>query len=693
MYHFRRLEDILVQVADAVRPPERMTVSEWAEKYRELYNPGSYVGPWDNAFAPYLVEIQDTLTSLEHTGLIFVGPARCGKSDIFFNWLGHTATCDPADMMMVHMTQGTARDWSIGDLRRVFRYSPALGEKVVPGRNNMNVHDIRFLSGMRLLVKHPSITELSGKTVPRVWEADYDRMPLDIDKEGTPFDLGRKRTQTFGRYGMTVAESSPGHEIEKPDWQPSSPHEAPPTKGILALYNRGDRRRRYWRCVQCHEPFEADFKHLHYPDSRDHMEAAEAAVLACPFCGFPHTHDPGPGQPGKRELDYYGKWIKAGQIWLPSGAVEGTPVVSDIASFWLKGVAAAFMDWKHIVLKYLKAIEEYEKTGDTGPWKATVNTDQGHPFLPPSLAGDRTPEEYKNRSKPLGEKVVPTGVRFLVATVDVQKNRFEVQVHGVGVGGDVVIIDRFAIKYSKREVEDMPGQLHRIDPAAYLEDWMALVSEVIEKTYPLADGSGRHMSIKVTGCDSGGAAGVTPNAYAFWRWLRDEHSKGHHRRFQLIKGMSNKDAPRVKIAFPDSERKDRNAGARGEIPILEINPNLIKDQVYGMLGRLEPYGGMVIFPDWLPQWFYAELTAEVRLPTGWDKKSGVSNEAWDLLCYCVSICLSRHVNLEHIDWEKPPRFAAEWDDNDFVFEPETETRPFEPKQSTVDLSALGADLS
>ena len=33
------------------------------------------------------------------------------------------------------------------------------------------------------------------------------------------------------------------------EWIPESLHEAPPTRGILSLYNGGDRRRWYWRCA------------------------------------------------------------------------------------------------------------------------------------------------------------------------------------------------------------------------------------------------------------------------------------------------------------------------------------------------------------------------------------------------------------------------------------------------------------
>jgi phage terminase large subunit GpA-like protein len=40
----------------AVRPAEKLTVSEWAEKYRYLNNTGSYVGLWDHDKTPYMRE-------------------------------------------------------------------------------------------------------------------------------------------------------------------------------------------------------------------------------------------------------------------------------------------------------------------------------------------------------------------------------------------------------------------------------------------------------------------------------------------------------------------------------------------------------------------------------------------------------------------------------------------------------------
>lgn len=666
------LEDLMVQTAGSVRPPERMTVPEAAVNYRKLNNPGSFVGDWDNSITPYMVEPQEELTSLDYTGMIFVGPARTGKSDIFFNYLIHAAKTDPADMMLYHMTQATARDWSQTELARAIRHSPALGECIAPGRHNRNVHDILFSSGMRLQIKWPSITELSGKTIPRLWLMDYDRMDQDVDKEGNPYDLAKKRATTFRRFGMCVAESSPGFEVDDPKWlaPANAPHEAPPTKGILSLYNRGDRRRWQWRCPQCNDAFEADFKHLSYPDTADPMEAAEAAVLIDPSCGYPIEPKL------KNELNRAGRWVKEGQLWLPDGSFSGRPRRSDIASFWLKGTAAAFQSWGGLVLNYLRAKKTYEDNGDEQPLKVTTNTDQGHPYVPQAVKSSRVPEELKDRALDWGgtadDPVVPPGVRFLIATVDVQARSFVVQVQGYGPGGDVWLVDMFKIRKSNRL--DIDGERLPVDPASYPEDWDLLIPNVIDRLYPLGDGSDRSMGIKRTGCDSGGREGVTTNAYAFWRSLRDDKERRErHRRFSLIKGNSAKGAPRVMTSYPDANRKDRHAGARGDVPVVLINPNLMKDQVSAKLGRKDQGAdgvslkvrGTVMFPTWAENWLYTQLTAEIRTDKGWTNPTQRRNEAWDLLVYSEALCLLPDIRIEQLDWEETP-WAKDWDFNELV---------------------------
>ena len=77
---YESLEHLVVDAFQAMRPKENLTVTETAEKYHIIRQPGAHSGPWSARKTPYMVEVQDTLTSLDYTGVAFVGPARTGKA-------------------------------------------------------------------------------------------------------------------------------------------------------------------------------------------------------------------------------------------------------------------------------------------------------------------------------------------------------------------------------------------------------------------------------------------------------------------------------------------------------------------------------------------------------------------------------------------------------------------------------------
>ena len=157
--------------------------------------------------------------------------------------------------------------------------------------------------------------------------------------------------------GMTLVESSPGRDILDTKWRQSSPHEAPPTTGVLSLYNRGDRRRLYWPCPHCGEYFQPEVANMTgYRDTTDLVTASEAAYLQCPACK-------GKVLPAmKRELNMKSVWLRDGQSIDRDGNITGEGRRSRIASFWMEGPAAAYQTWSQLIYKYLAAEQEYEKT-------------------------------------------------------------------------------------------------------------------------------------------------------------------------------------------------------------------------------------------------------------------------------------------------------------------------------------------
>lgn len=682
---FKSVADIFFSAAEVFRKPDRFTVTDVAEKYVMIRKLGSRVGHWDSAQTPYMVEPQNLLSSRELSALIFCGPSQSGKTEsLILNFIAYSVIQDPMDMIIYNPTQQAARDFSVRRVDRLNFNSPEMRTRLLKTKTGDNKQSKIYNSGMILSLSWPTVSEMAGKPAGRIALTDYDRMADNVGDEGSPFDLAYMRTTTFGSLAMTVAESSPSRPVTDPRWIATTPHQAPPTTGILALYNRGDRRRWYWPCMKCGYFFEGKFSHLKWDQRENILDSADTVKMICPTCGASIRPDE------RVTMQEYGLWLKDGQS-IQGSRVIGKGPRSNIASFWLNGVAAGFQTWTDLVVKFLNATKEYNETGSEEALRQFYNNDLGEPYKPKSEELERLPEVLHARAEELPEFQIPPGVRFLVASVDVQKNAFVVQVHGVspGVPFDIVIVDRFTIHKSNRYDED--GDRLWVKPGTNQEDWDLLISHVMLKTYPLSDGTSREMTVKMTVCDSGGREGVTTNAYQFYRQLRSE---GLANRFHLVKGEGRLTAPRTYIDYPDQKRKDRLSAARGDVPVLFLNSNVLKDALNNRLDSVTPGKGMIRFPHWLQGWFYKELCAERRTEKGWKNTQGTRNEAWDLLYYALGACVSQLLRVEHIDWLNPPSWADEWNKNPMIVERgKQEPALTTDELSVFDFSALGKALA
>ncbi|KAB7896001.1 phage terminase large subunit family protein [Rouxiella sp. S1S-2] len=638
-------------VSALLKAPRRMPVADAVSKFMRVPDGGGSSSPWDAALTPYIIEPMNCLASRSFDTVVFVGPARTGKTiGLIDGWIVYTIVCDPSDFLLIQMTEEKAREHSKKRLDRTFRVSKAVKKRLSPRTNDNNVHDKTFRAGNYLKIGWPSINIMSSSDYKFVALTDYDRWPDDVDGEGDGYTIASKRNTTFMSSGMTLVESSPGREIVDGKWRRKSLHEAPPTTGILSLYNLGDRRRWYWPCPQCSEYFQPEMAAMTgYRDIADPVKASEAAMVECPHCHLQIK----PKE--KRQLNQQGVWLREGETIDKQGRRGGEPRHSRIASFWMEGPAAAYQTWAQMVYKLLCAEQVFETTGSEQTLRAIINTDWGRPYLPKAAGEQRRSDELMARAKDYGKRLVPVEVRFLMAAVDVQagKNRrFVVQIIGYGEQGERWLIDRYNIKQSLRC--DDAGESLPIHPGAFAEDWDLLISDVLNKSYRLADDDEKRMPVLAMAVDTGGEDGVTDNAYKFWRRCR---KNGCHKRVYLVKGDSNRRQKSVTKTYPDnSERSDRRADARGDVPVYLLQTDIFKDQLKNSLDRDVPGTGFIHFPAWIGEWFYDELTYEERgLDGKWSKPGKGANEAMDLFCYVHAIAFLR--GYERIKWEKPPAWA------------------------------------
>ena len=681
---FASAKDIRRDIANLLKPPRRMKVSEAVAEYMRVPVGGGNSVKWDENTAPYILEPMNCLNSREYDAVIFVGPARTGKTvGLIDGWITYSIICDPSDFLLVQLTQEKASEHSRKRLDRTFRCSPEIAKRLSPRKNDNNVHDKYFRAGNLLKIGWPSINVLSSSDYKYVALTDYDRWPDDVDGEGDGFSLASKRTTTFMSAGMTLVESSPGKDIVDLKHHPKSTHEAPPTTGILSLYNRGDRRRFYWQCPSCSEWFEPSMANMvGYRDDTDYVKASEKARLQCPHCQSLVDPDK------KRVLNIGGKWLKEGQTIDKNGVIHGEGRNSRIASFWLEGPAAAYQTWAQLTYKLLTAEHEFEMTGSEETLKAVTNTDWGLPYLPRSALEQRRSDELMERREETEKRTVPYGCRFLLAAVDVQggrNRRFVVQIVGYGENSERWLIDRYNIKSSMRSNAD--GESLPIDPSAYPEDWDLLISDVLNKQYRVEGLEGGFMPILAMAVDSGGEDGVTDNAYKFWRRCKRD---GLSKRVYLVKGDSTKRQKLITRTYPDNtSRSDRHAKARGDVPLYLLQTDQLKDRISNALSRETIGANYIHFPAWLGEWFFDELTYEERGQDGkWRKPGKGNNEAFDLFCYAHAIAILR--GYERIKWgdeDSVPHWARLPGSNPNVIRKET-TAPEEETESAVEIEQV-----
>lgn len=276
----RRLNKAL---ADGLRPPPRMTVSEWAADFRKFPEDAPIPGDWDHHTAPELVEIMDALSPHDPCEEVILPKcAQSGGSASAENWLGFISDLAPGPVLFVQATFQAALDWAAEKFWPMVEASPRLnperrgtiraqGLANGDGSTSKKVLFSRS-SGYILLAGANSAAGLRQRTVRYAVEDDLDQFPADLDGQGSPEGMVDERLKVWRSRGL-----SKRLKISTPTIKGSSK--------IDAAYQKADRRRYYFRCPECSDRFLPDWSDIQWDDDRH-----EEAYLVAPCCGAQIEH-------------------------------------------------------------------------------------------------------------------------------------------------------------------------------------------------------------------------------------------------------------------------------------------------------------------------------------------------------------------------------------------------------------------
>ncbi len=566
------------KIAKILAPPPVLKVSQWADNFRKLSAEASAEpGQWNTARAPYQREIMDAVNDDECESVIIMSSAQVGKTEIILNILGYYIDYDPAPIMIVQPTLDMAQTFSKDRLAPMIRDTPALRGKVKAARSKMSENTIlhkKFPGGHVTIVGANSASGLASRPIRILLCDEVDRYPASAGTEGSPIELAQKRTNTF--WNRKIIKVS-----------------TPTIKGISKIENEFNNSSMEEWCVPCpccgkFQPY--DFKRISFKD----------VTMECKYC---------------KEKFSESDW-KLGE-----GKYIAFKENRKVRGFHLNELASPWKHWNEIIEDFKKAKRDVDDKGSVEPLKVWINTSLGETWEERGESADEN--SIMKRREPYNAEL-PNGVLILTAGVDVQKDRFEVEVVGWGRG-----YESFGIQYEKLYC-DMNS------PKAWdiLENWL-------QREFYFEDGTG--LLIACTCIDTGGL--YTADTYKFLKRMNRKQ-----RNIFGIKGMGG-------MGLPLIYKASQNNSERIKIYILGVDAG--KETIMSRLQVPEPAPGYCHFPTNIEKGYNNEyfkgLVSEQRVVRSkrngsqefvWIKKQGVRNEPLDVRNYATAA-----VELINPNWE------------------------------------------
>lgn len=395
---------MLARCVATLKPPPELTLSQWADRYRMLSAESSAEpGRWHTDKAPYQREIMDAIGDAHIRRVVIMCAAQLGKTELLLNILGYFMAYAPAPILVMQPTLDMGQTFSKDRLAPMIRDTPVLRGLVdVKSRYAGNtILKKNFPGGHITIVGANSATGLASRPIKVLLADEVDRYPGSAGTEGDPLSLAQKRQTTFWDK-KTVMVSTPvikGHSR------------------IETEYNQSTREEWNVPCPECghYQPFV--WANLIF----DPDDLQKEIVYKCERCGCVAN-------------EY--RWKQQSQ----QGRFVAENPGAETRGFHLNTLASTFCGWKEIVQKFIVAKEQLDQGNPEG-MKVWVNTELGETW---EERGEQVEDTELFNRREIYDAVVPEEVLVLTAGVDVQDDRFEVEIVGWGVGKE-----SWGIRYQK----------------------------------------------------------------------------------------------------------------------------------------------------------------------------------------------------------------------------------------------------
>ena len=423
-----------------LKPPKKLTISEWADANRRLDSQSSAeAGRWYTSRAEYQRGMMDACSDPNNTEVIIKAGAQLGKSEALLNIIGYHIDNDPSPILFLQPTVEMAQSFSKDRVSSgLLKSTPCLKGKVSDPRSrdsgNTTLHKT-FTGGALSMVGANSPSGLASRPIRIVLCDEVDRYPTSAGSEGDPISLAKKRTATFWNRKIIMVST-------------------PTNKGASRIddaFEASDKRFYNVPCKHCeHEQV------LQWANVKWEKDKPETAKYMCEDCGVLWS-------------DSDRRWSIRNGRWIATAPFDGR------AGFAISGLYSPWTPLADGVKEFYQVKKNPEQLRVwTNTYLGETFEDEGEQVDDMALAERREELPY-----------IPADVALLTCGVDTQDNRLELSIVGWGRDDESWVIDH----------KTLYG-----DPSAP-QLWEDL-SSIIFKNYEKEDGT--EIAIRATAIDSGG---------------------------------------------------------------------------------------------------------------------------------------------------------------------------------------------
>lgn len=600
-------------------PPPRISIDQWAERYRELSPEESAVpGPFSFEHTPALRPILQACSDPTVRKVVVQKSAQLGYTvGVVCNVMGYHAHHRPSVQIAVFPREKSAKDFAAEKFDPMVRATKPLAERInlksrALGNSQTRKH---YPGGLIKLVGSNTPADVKSTSARLVIVEEPDDASANVRGQGDAIKLAEERAKSFPDHLILIGGT-------------------PTAKGASSIEQEilaSDQRRFHIPCPHCGEHHIPGWDRVVIPETTDQPPREiygtarwEDAFYTCPACGAAWSEE------DRHEA-------------IRRGHFEATAPASGAVGFLLNELMSTFAGSRVPVLarKYLEARHKQDE-GDNSEMIAFWNSTLGQPW---EYRGELPEEdELRDRAEPYTEWTVPEGALIPLLSVDVQHDRLAVTCWVVGRREEMWLAFW----------GELPGQT--IVPFAGA--WLELDAMMETK---VRHASGAALPIAAVAIDS--SDGQTSGAV--YDFVRKRSRSG--RPVYAIKGASDAEGkieiwrqPSAQSLDPNSSgRKSAKYGVRVEI----VGTAKAKDAILGWAqegGRVRLTGDgphrmhwyETVRPD-----FYEQLLSEIKIPLRqnpkrrqWKKRNDRRNEALDCTVYALWLVHALRLHIQKPAW-------------------------------------------